>query len=140
VSRALPVILLVEDEFIILAAVADALERRGFEVAPCRSGCAAVALLESRERPDFAALVTDIHLGDGPSGWQVARRAREVAPDLPVLYMTAAGQAEWAEHGVDGGILVAKPFTVEDLADRAAELVQCGGVSLGEGPASAPPA
>jgi DNA-binding response OmpR family regulator len=139
VSRALPVILLVEDDFISLAAVADALERRGFEVTPCRSGRAAMAALEPGERPAFTALVTDIHLGEGPSGWQVARRAREVIPDLPVLYMTAAGQAEWAEHGVDGGVLVAKPFTVEGLADMAADMAGRG-LSLGEEPASGPPA
>ena len=35
------------------------------------------------------AIVTDIRLGHGPSGWEIARGAREQAPKIPVIYISA---------------------------------------------------
>jgi hypothetical protein len=37
----------------------------------------------------YRALVTDINLGrDKIDGWDVARRAREIDPNFPVVYMS----------------------------------------------------
>jgi hypothetical protein len=44
-------------------------------------------------------LVTDINLGEGPDGWDVARQARELIPNLPTGYVSGAIEHEWASHG-----------------------------------------
>lgn len=55
-------------------------------------------------------LITDINLGDGPDGWQVARKARELVGGLPVVYVSAASEHEWTSHGVPNSVMVTKPF------------------------------
>jgi hypothetical protein len=35
-------------------------------------------------------MITNISLGVGADGWDVARRARELTPELPVVYMSGA--------------------------------------------------
>jgi hypothetical protein len=41
------------------------------------------------EAQAIRALVTDIDLGgSSPTGWDVARRARELHPELPVVYLS----------------------------------------------------
>jgi hypothetical protein len=44
----------------------------------------------------FNGLITDINLGKGPDGWEVARRAREFIPTLLVVYMSGHGAVDWA--------------------------------------------
>lgn len=63
----------------------------------------------------FAALVTDIDLGDNSSGWEVARRARELFPDLPVVYVSGGSAHEWASRGVPGSVMLTKPFALAHL-------------------------
>jgi hypothetical protein len=40
-------------------------------------------------------MVTDINLGHGPSGWDVAKRARELNRAVTVIYVTSAGGHDW---------------------------------------------
>ena len=45
-------------------------------------------LLEASEAK-YRALVTDINLGPGKlDGWDIARHAREIDPNFPVVYMS----------------------------------------------------
>ena len=72
-----PVLLLVEGDALVLIAAEDGLEAGGYEVSTATDGRHALAALEAPSAA-FAGLVTDIHLGSGPDGWEVARRAREL--------------------------------------------------------------
>ena len=47
-------------------------------------------------------MLTDIRLGAGPDGWSVANRARELNPDMPLVYMSGDSAHQWTEHGVSG--------------------------------------
>lgn len=85
------------------------LEDSGFDVLAVENGADALARLDAHGDA-IKALVTDIRLGDGPSGWDVARRVRHDIPDLPVVYMTGDSGADWAAEGVPKSILVQKPF------------------------------
>ena len=58
----------------------------------------------------YNALLTDVRLGDGVDGWEVARRIRQKEPSLPVIYVTGSTAEEWASQGVPSSILVSKPF------------------------------
>jgi len=104
-------VLLVEDELLIMETVQDALEQAGFFVRAVPSGFAALTLM-SEGVEELAGLVTDIRLGEGPSGWDLARHARQQRPNLPVIYMTGDSAADWSALGVPRSQIVQKPFAV----------------------------
>lgn len=107
-------VLLVEDEVLILETVLDALTQAGFSVHAVSSGFAALELM-SEGVVELAGLVTDIRLGEGPSGWDLARHARGQRPDLPVIYMTGDSAADWPVLGVPRSQIVQKPFAVGQI-------------------------
>ena len=102
-------LLLVEDEPLILEMMQSALEDGGYSVIVAASGEEAMRYLDSRS-DEIAGLVTDIRLGAGPDGWEIARRARHPKPELPVVYMTGDSGAAWAAEGVPKSLLLQKPF------------------------------
>jgi DNA-binding response OmpR family regulator len=73
----------------------------------------AAAIAERADRR-IEALLTDIHLGPGPSGLDVARLARAKQPDLPVIFVTAQPEAALASQ-VPGAVTVSKPFVASQL-------------------------
>jgi DNA-binding response OmpR family regulator len=119
-----PIVLLVEDDEPLQDIVHDALKEGGFDLLMTASGEEAVTLLRSGVK--YAALVTDIHLGGGTSGWGIARHAREVDPTLPVVYMTGAAADEWSSQGVPNSILLQKPFAPAQLVTAVAQLLNKG--------------
>jgi len=115
-------ILLTEDEALILDAVAESLKDAGFEVATATYGAEAIQMLEAE--PDrYRVLVTDVQLGAGPNGWDVARRARELVSDMPVVYVTADSGGDWASQGVPNSVLIHKPFANAQLVTAVAGLL-----------------
>jgi CheY-like chemotaxis protein len=109
-----PLILYVEDDAPVLELGVTALEEGGFQVKAVQSGPDAIAALEN---PDavIRALVTDIDLPGGISGWDIGRRARELFPELPVIYVSGGSSHEWASRGVPGSVMLAKPFALAQL-------------------------
>lgn len=91
-------VLVVEDDPIIQLDLEHTLHDGGFATVGEVSGEAAIARLESEA--GIRVVVTDINLQMQASGWDVARRARELFPDLPVLYVTSAAADEWTSQGV----------------------------------------
>jgi CheY-like chemotaxis protein len=43
--------------------------------------------------------VTDINLKGRMDGWEVARQAREIDPQFPVVYMSGASANDWPAKG-----------------------------------------
>jgi DNA-binding response OmpR family regulator len=91
------IILVVEDEPLIRDRVQEALFDGGFKTEMASSGEAAITLLGDN-KGKYRALITDIHLGGKSMGWDVARRARELDQEIPVVYMTGAGANKWRSH------------------------------------------
>jgi DNA-binding NtrC family response regulator len=91
-------LLLVEDEMLIRMNLEEELADAGFQLAVTTNGREAMVELEA-DPARFCAVVTDIRLGRGPDGWDIARRAREVAPDMPVVYISGDSAFEWASRG-----------------------------------------
>ena len=114
-------ILLVEDETFIAEMIQDALEDRGLAVKSARTDRGAYDLLEGEAR-SFAMLIADVNLGRGGSGFDVARRARELHPELKVVYITGHA-AHLQKQGVEGSLMFPKPFYPEELAERVVELL-----------------
>jgi DNA-binding response OmpR family regulator len=120
-----PVILVIEDEEGIQSLVEDALEEGGFEPAIAASGEEAVTLLKGRIN-NYRALVTDISLRGRIDGWEVARQAREIDPQFPVVYMSGASADDWASKGVPNSIMLSKPFAPAQLVTAVSNLLNTG--------------
>jgi DNA-binding response OmpR family regulator len=121
----LPVILIVEDDVSIQAIVEDALKEAGFETAIAPSAEEAVTLLKGKVM-NYRALVTDINLRGRMTGWDVAREARQIDPEFPIVYMTGAAADDWASHGVPNSILLVKPFAPAQLVTAVSQLLNTG--------------
>jgi DNA-binding response OmpR family regulator len=117
----LPIILVVDDDPLIQSVGEEALT--GFEIVIVSSGENAIDLLEVR-KVNYRAVVTDINLGrDKRDGWDVARRAREIDAEFPVVYMTGASADDWASKGVPNSILLTKPFAPAQLLTAFSQLL-----------------
>ncbi|MCL6729873.1 response regulator [Sphingomonas hankyongi] len=114
--------LLVEDDALVVMVAEDALKRGGYAVSVATSGVEAVSALNAPSA-NFAAVITDIGLGVGPDGWEVARYAREYQADMPIVYMTAESAGEWPTHGVPNSLLVQKPYAPAQLLAAIATLI-----------------
>jgi DNA-binding response OmpR family regulator len=115
-------VLVVEDEAPICSFIEDALSDGGFEACSVHSGEAALSIFrDGRER--CRALLTDINLGDGISGWELARQIREITPGFPVVYMTGASAREWRSQGVAASVLIEKPFVPVQLVAAVSQLL-----------------
>ncbi|HEX8445847.1 MAG TPA: ATP-binding protein [Sphingomonas sp.] len=121
-ARGGEVVLVVEDEPAVRALVIEVLADLGYHMIAAHDGPAGLAVLESDRRIDL--LVTDVGL-PGMNGRQLADAARAVRPDLKILFMTgyaekAAASGGFLEPGME---MVIKPFTVETLQARIAEIL-----------------
>jgi DNA-binding response OmpR family regulator len=118
-------ILVIEDDVPIQVVVEDALTDGGFEPAIAPSGEEAVTLLKGM-RNSYCALVTDIALRGKIDGWEVARKAREIDPNFPVVYITAAHANQWPSKGVPNSVLLTKPFVPAQLVTAISDLLNRG--------------
>eukprot|EP01012_Entosiphon_sulcatum_P049952 TRINITY_DN68699_c0_g1_i1.p1 TRINITY_DN68699_c0_g1~~TRINITY_DN68699_c0_g1_i1.p1 ORF type:complete len:273 (+),score=29.20 TRINITY_DN68699_c0_g1_i1:3-821(+) len=114
-------ILLIEDNPEVAEAVDIMLTSVGFQVHRVANGVAALDLLSGRERID--AVLSDIVLGNGPTGLDLVPRLRERLPGIPIVLMT--GYSEALVAGIPQGLpVITKPFRQPELlaALRAAGL------------------
>lgn len=121
-----PLILVVEDDPDVQNIVQECLGDGGFEVVIASSGERAIELLDVAEGK-YRALVTDINLRAARlDGWQVARHAREIDPNFPVVYMSGKDADDWASQGVPNSIMLAKPFAPAQLVTAVSNLLNAG--------------
>jgi DNA-binding NtrC family response regulator len=109
-----PNILIVEDEMLIMHLMESSLEEGGFKVILAASGEQAIQILDA-QNPPFRAVITDVNLGREKSGWDVAKHAREIDPEIAIIYVTGHGGVDWTSHGLPKSILITKPFAVAQL-------------------------
>jgi CheY-like chemotaxis protein len=116
-------ILVVEDEPVVRELVKEQLEDEGYKVLEAENGKAAFKLLDKHK--EARGLITDIRLGgkDDLTGWDVARHARELNPNIAVVYMSADSGADWTVNGVPKSTLVIKPFVTSQISTALANLL-----------------
>lgn len=102
-------LLYVEDEVLIQETLIVALTEAGYEVLAVTTGAEGIEVLRGRSG-ELRGLITDVNLGVGPDGWDVARQARELISGFPVVYVSAASQQEWTSKGVPDSVIISKPF------------------------------
>jgi DNA-binding response OmpR family regulator len=119
-------VLVVEDEHLIHALLTEALTEGGFAVAIAADGEEAMRMLNAPDA-SYRALVTDVNLSPGKlTGWDVAKRARELLADIPVVYMSGAGSHDWPSRGVPNSVLVPKPFAPAQIVTAVSQLLNRG--------------
>ena len=117
------VILVVEDDQLVQGVVEDCLSEGGFGVVIASSGENAVELLDAAEGK-YRALVTDINFSTSKiNGWDVAKHAREIHPNFPVVYMSGKDADDWAAKGVPNSIMLPKPFAPAQLVTAVSQLL-----------------
>jgi PAS domain S-box-containing protein len=123
-SRHGEVVLVVDDESAIRMLIAEVLAELGYSTIEAPDGPAGMRVLQSPARIDL--LITDVGLPNGFNGRQVADAARELRPDLKVLFITGYAKNAVIGHGnLERGMQVMfKPFDVDGLARKIRELIE----------------
>lgn len=117
-----PEILLVDDEEDVLGIAAEILRQAGYRLQTATSGD--VALIMLQQGLPFRLLITDIVLPGLLDGFALARRARELRPDIPIIYTTAyLPVAQVRARGAPYGETLAKPWRAEALLAMVASLL-----------------
>ena len=119
----MPSVLVIEDDPTVLMFLEEGLDDRGYAVISARNSGEALHLLAS-DVAAVDALVADIRLGNGIDGWEIARCAREVTPDLPIVYITGDSYGEFPSEGVPNSMILQKPFSRIALSDAIDALLK----------------
>jgi CheY-like chemotaxis protein len=114
-------VLLIEDDVSINMSIREFLEESGFRVESAYCGGAAFEALDRGRY--LSALVTDVELGPGPDGFDVARHARLIYPALPVVFVSGTAGARHAEEGVLGSQFVPKPLHPSHVVEALARVL-----------------
>ena len=125
-------ILVVEDDAVAGGEVKRALEDAGFRVLLVQSGEKATSTFDENAG-EVGGLVADVKLGGNVSGWDVARHAREVNQDLPVVYITGFSAEDWPSQGVPKSILVQKLFAPAQIITAISSLLNVSSTTLTAG-------
>lgn len=116
-------VLVVDDDPVVLTTARHALQRLGYQPCPFERADAALAEFEARPAA-FAAVFTDLTM-PGMNGLQLTAQIRARDARLPVLlasgFFTEAEEQEAVKLRVTR--LVAKPYSLENLADVMADCV-----------------
>ncbi len=109
-------VLVVEDDRAIAEGLRDLLSGEGYEVSVAATQDDALALLNARP---FNLALLDVSLPQG-NGFSVCAAARTVAPQMPVIFLTASDDEYSTVAGLDMGAAdyIAKPFRARELLSR----------------------
>lgn len=109
-----PIVLVVEDDWLIRDAVADTLRDAGCEVLEASSGEEAVALLQGFGR-ELHVLFTDIQLGNALTGWDVADAVQKAWPQSAIIY--ASGNKVDKARQLPGSRFFEKPYPILEVVE-----------------------
>jgi PAS domain S-box-containing protein len=115
------VVLVVEDEADVRQATCALLAELGYRCLEADGPIAALTILGGEEPVDL--LFTDVVMPGDMKTPDFVRRARELRPDLAVLYASGYTENAIIHHGRldEGVLLLSKPYGREDLARKAAQ-------------------
>jgi signal transduction histidine kinase len=114
-------ILVVEDNPSVALATAEVVRSLGYRPVTASDGRSALGELE---RMHIALLLTDIVLGKGMSGFELASAARERRSDLPVIFVSGFVNQAPTPDALRNATLLAKPVRSSRLADALANALQ----------------
>ena len=115
-------VLLVEDEFRLCDMLTEVLSEHGFEVYAVANAKDALRHLTCGSPCDI--LLTDINLSGSIDGATLARLARDLRPDLPVVYASGSYSKLEQLDAVSGAIFVPKPYNPDKLCAMLSRMAQ----------------
>jgi two-component system sensor histidine kinase/response regulator len=125
-------VLLVEDEPALRDLAEQALRSYGYQLLAVGTGAEAMELVRTRGS-EIGIVITDVvmPLLSGPA---LAERIRELAPGLPILFVSGHTHDAMLQHGLSSREIqfLSKPYTQRELALKVREIL--------DGQAAAPPA
>jgi CheY-like chemotaxis protein len=114
-----PVVLIVEDEFLLRMDAAAVIGAAGFEVVEAANADEAIEILESR--PDITVVFTDIQMPGSMDGLKLARAVRGRWP--PIKIVATSGHIHVRETDLpEGGRFLPKPYSPDEVTGMLREL------------------
>lgn len=106
-------ILVVDDDQSMRLALSESLESCGYNIAAAENGSEALSLFRNGK---FELVVTDMKM-PGMTGIELLRSVKELAPEIPVILITAYGTVGTAVEAMKEGAaeFIMKPFSLDDL-------------------------
>jgi CheY-like chemotaxis protein len=103
-----PVVLIVEDDFLLRMDAVDIIMNAGFEVVEASNADEAIAILEAR--PNIHVVFTDIQMPGSMDGLKLAKFVKNRWP--PVKIIATSGRVRINENDLpEGGRFLSKPYT-----------------------------
>ena len=116
----LPLVLVVEDEFVVRMNAVSLLEEAGFGVLEASNADDAIALLESRK--DIRIVFTDINMPGSMDGLRLAHAIRNRWPPIE-LVLTSGQMRVRSEDMQERGRFLGKPYEPSELVEVVRSLV-----------------
>jgi two-component system, response regulator PdtaR len=114
-----PVILIVEDEFLIRMDAVDMIGSAGFDVVEAQSADEAVVILQ--DRPDITVVFTDIQMPGSMDGLKLAAAIRDRWP--PIKIVATSGLLKIGEDDLPAGSrFLPKPYNARQIVGALREL------------------
>ena len=107
-----PVVLIVEDEFLIRMRAAVVIEDAGFEVVEAADADEAILILESRR--DIRVVFTDIHMPGSMDGLKLAHAVKHRWPPVHIV-ATSAYHAALKDELPAGTVFLPKPYAEHNV-------------------------
>lgn len=111
-------LLVVEDDDIVRMLMVEVLEDLGYKVIEAADATSALAILNDPATP-LDLLMTDVGLPD-MSGQDLAGKAREIRPLLPVLFASGYADSLSVPEGMHS---IGKPFSIDQLRDKVVQMI-----------------
>jgi len=111
-------LLVVEDDGIVRMLMVEVLEDLGYKVIEAADATKALDILNDPDQP-LDLMLTDVGLGD-MSGQDLAGIAREIRPQLPVLFASGYADSLSVPEGMHS---IGKPFSIDQLRDKVVQMI-----------------
>jgi len=116
-----PVVLIVEDEFLVRMDTRAALETAGFDVLEAGDADEAIAILSASN--DIRLIFTDVHMPGSMDGLKLVHFIRDRWP--PVKVVATSGHARITDSDLPEGVrFVPKPYSAAEITATLRELIQ----------------
>jgi signal transduction histidine kinase/DNA-binding response OmpR family regulator len=115
-------IIVVDDEDIVLSLICDTLEEEGYAIRTASNGEDALKHIESE---DYDLLISDIRM-PGMDGIELVRRARDIQPEIGVIFMTGYANLNSAKNAIKQGAFdyIMKPFEISEIRKAVKDAIR----------------
>ncbi len=117
-----PSILVVEDEILIAEMVRETLIEHGYAVHAVSNAADALLHLAGSEAVDV--MFTDINLPGAMDGAALAQKAREMRPDLPVVFASGRWALLEQLRAFPNSVILHKPYSLTRACEAVASLLR----------------